>query len=165
MDITFENLDTSHQTPVMDIFNYYIENSFAAFPCSVLPYAAFAKLLEKANGYPAYCVKDAGTDKVIGFCFLSPHSPFPTFRQTAEITYFISHQTTGRGIGKQCLSRLEEDAVRMGIRTILAIISSKNRMSLAFHEKNGFTATGRLKNVGRKFDELFDVVIMQKDLL
>lgn len=164
MKIAFEKMDDSHQTAVMDIFNDYIEHSFAAFPSHKLPYPAYAKLMEKAGAYPAYSVKDADSGRVVGFCFLSAYNPFPTFNRTAEISYFLAKDVTGRGIGTQCLARLENDALQRGIRTLLATISSKNTGSIAFHEKHGFTHCGTLKNVGQKFNESFDVVIMQKNI-
>jgi phosphinothricin acetyltransferase len=47
---------------------------------------------------------------------------------------------------------------------LLANISSKNMESLTFHKKHGFFECGRMYEVGEKFNELFDVIWMQKDL-
>jgi phosphinothricin acetyltransferase len=52
----------------------------------------------------------------------------------------------------------------MGLRTILAGISSLNPKSLAFHERQGFVQCGRFLNVGRKWGKDFDVVWMQKTI-
>ena len=165
MNTDFEPLGPSHQQRVMDIFNYYIENSFAAYPETKLPAEFFHMFLDIAKKYPAYAIKPAGEEKVIGFCLLRPYSPFSSFRETAEISYFISEEYVGMGLGKKALHVLEEDAKKMGIQTILADISSENKESIAFHRKNGFIECGRMKEIGIKTGKHFDVVWMQKKIV
>jgi phosphinothricin acetyltransferase len=164
MQIKFEKMGIEHQTSIMKIFNYYIENSTAAFPASTLPEQFFAMLMEKAKGYPAYAIIDSETLEVAGFCLLSAYNPFSTFKETANISYFISLNYVGKGIGTQCLEVLEIEAIQMGIKHIIAEISSENQQSLKFHIKHGFKICGSLKNVGSKFNRKFDLVYMQKDL-
>ena len=126
MNITFEKLGNTHQKEVMDIFNYYVENSFAAFSETRLPDIFFEKIMEKIQDYPAYAIKDSDTGAIAGFCYLSAYHPFPTFKHTAQISYFILPHYTHAGAGKMSLDILETDAKKRGIRTILADISSKN---------------------------------------
>lgn len=159
-EVCFEPMDHSHQQDVMDIFNHYIAHSFAAYPENLLPEPFFERILEMTKGYPAYVIKTGR--KCAGFCFLRAYNPHSTFRTTAEITYFIHPDHTGMGLGKLALERLEGEARLMGIRSILASISSLNDQSLAFHRKNGFTECGRLKGIGMKKQTTFDVVWMQK---
>ncbi len=164
MAVQFEALQEGHAREVMDIFNFYIAHGFAAYPETALPESFFGKLLEMTAGYPAFAMKDAEGGGTIGFCFLRPYNPFATFKKTAEITYFIKPDFTGRGLGAQALARLELEAKGKGIRFLLASISSKNEMSLAFHKKNGFWQCGNFKNIGEKRGEPFSVVWMQKEL-
>ena len=164
MNITFEKLGNTHQKEVMDIFNYYVENSFAAFSETRLPDIFFEKIMEKIQDYPAYAIKDSDTGAIAGFCYLSAYHPFPTFKHTAQISYFILPHYTHAGAGKMSLDILETDAKKRGIRTILADISSKNPQSIPFHEKYGFKRCAQLEKVGHKFGEDFDVIIMQKEL-
>lgn len=159
-----EKMGIEHQKSIMKIYNYYIENSTAAFPASTLPEQFFAMLMEKVKGYPAYAIINSETNEVIGFCCLSAYNPFSTFKETAVITYFISQDYVGKGIGGKCLEKLETDALQMGIKHIIAEISSDNQQSQRFHTKNGFKTCGVLKNIGNKFDRNFDVIYMQKDL-
>lgn len=164
MELKFEPLAEHHAAAVMEIFNYYIENSFAAYPETPLPLPFFNKLLEMNQGYPAYAIVDGLNDSVIGFCMMRPYNPLPTFRETAELTYFIDQQFVGKGIGKTVLDKLEEDAKDHGIRNLLANISSKNEQSIAFHRRQGFSECGRLAGIGKKKGEVFDVVWMEKRL-
>ena len=147
----------------MDIFNHYVENSFAAYPETRLPYEAFDMFMQMSKGYPTGSIKDE-KGNIVGFGMLRTHNPMPTFLQTAQVTYFIHPDHTGKGLGTRLLAFLEKGGRERGIRTILANISSLNPRSIAFHQKNGFKECGRFKKVGKKNGREFDTVWMQKML-
>jgi L-amino acid N-acyltransferase YncA len=58
MTYTFEKMTDQHRTAVIDIFNYYITNSFAAYPEESVGYEVFDHFLDMAQGYPSVAVKD-----------------------------------------------------------------------------------------------------------
>ncbi len=164
MTYEFVRISEAHRNEVMRIFNYYVEHSFAAYPEEPLPDIFFDKVLEMTKGYPAYVIFKKPKNKVCGFCFLRPYHPFSVFRETAEISYFIEESETGKGLGGQALKLLEEKAKEMGIRNILASISSLNEGSIRFHRHHGFRECGRFLNIGKKMKEDFDVIWMQKEI-
>jgi L-amino acid N-acyltransferase YncA len=163
MSYSLEPLTEMHREPVIDIFNHYIANSFAAYPEAEVGYAFFDLFLGMARGCRVVVAK-AGPGDVVGFAFLHPYHPLSTFRRTAEITYFIHPAHIWRGIGSALLENLIEGARCLGVDCLLANISSRNGDSLAFHRKHGFEECGRFKGVGRKFGEDFDIVWMQRHL-
>lgn len=163
MAVTIEKLNPDHCVPVINIFNHYVENSFAAYPETRVPYEMFDMFLGIADKYPAVAAKDE-SGEIIAFGMLRPYHPMSTFQRTAEITYFISPGRTGEGLGRVLLNYLEEEAKKNDVDTILADISSINEGSIAFHLKNGFKECGRFEKVGRKFGRDFDQVWMQKRL-
>ncbi|RPH33431.1 MAG: N-acetyltransferase family protein [Bacteroidales bacterium] len=164
MNYSFEPLVESHRIPVIDIYNHYIENGFAAYPEKKVPYEFFDNFLEKTKGYPAFSILNDSTKSILGFCFLKPYHPFPVFKETVEITYFIEPIEVGKGIGKKALQLLEDKGRIMGIKQILASISSLNEQSIAFHRKNGFKECGRFHRIINKNGIRFDIVWMQKEL-
>jgi L-amino acid N-acyltransferase YncA len=164
MALQFELMTEEYGKEVMDIFNYYIENSYAAYLEEKLPYGFFAKFLEMTKGYPAYVIKNNSDGEVIGFCFLRAYSPLPVFREAAEITYFIKIDEVGKGIGEKALMLLENEGRKMGIMYLLASISSYNAQSIHFHKKHGFIECGRFLNIGKKKGRNFDVVWMEKQI-
>jgi L-amino acid N-acyltransferase YncA len=161
MDYSLEPMGTDHRKPVIDIYNHYIEKSWAAYPDEPVGYGLYDRFLEMVRGYPSVVVK-AESGQVVGFAFLRAFLPAATFSRTAEITYFILPDHTHRGIGRTILENFEKEAVKAGVDILLASISSRNGLSLEFHKKYGFAECGRLRSVGRKFGEDFDVVWMQK---
>jgi len=162
MNYEFVNLSLDDRKDVLDIFNYYVETSFAAFPDEPAGDEFFERLLTLCQGYPAMVVRAEG--RTVGFVLLRAYHPAATFRKTAEITYFLRPEHTGRGVGSRVLELLSEEARKMGIENLIATVSSRNEQSLRFHQRAGFQCRGRLRSVGRKFDQDFDVVLFQKRL-
>ncbi len=163
MSYSLKPLNERHRKPVIDIFNYYVENSFAAYPDSPVGNEFFDRLIDLSKGYPAVAVT-TNDEKVIGFGMLRRYHYANTFNKTVEITYFISPEHTRKGIGTLMLNYFFEESRKRGIDTILASISSLNEESLNFHLKHGFVECGRFKKIGHKLGKDFDVVWMQKKL-
>jgi len=163
MAFRMDPLSLADRGAVVHIFNYYIENTFAAFPEDRVTDEFFDWLLRLSRGYMALTVKDKN-GRVIGFGLLRSHSPVPTLSRTAEISYFILPEYTRKGIGRALLEKLIEEAKTKKLTSLLACISSLNDGSIAFHRKNGFVECGCFQGIGIKKGKVFDVLWMQKML-
>jgi L-amino acid N-acyltransferase YncA len=148
---------------VIDIFNHYTRNGFAAYTEEVVDYGAIELFREMTQGYPFVVIETEG-GALAGFAFLRPFHRMEVFSRAAEITYFILPAHTRRGLGEKLLEIMTEEARRRSIDTILASISSLNEPSILFHEKNGFIRCGCFKAVGKKFNRDFDMIWMQKQI-
>lgn len=160
MDYNIRKVNNNDGQQIIDIFNYYIENSFAAFLDHKLEYDAFQPLLTMINGYPFYAVEEETA--IIGFGFIGKYHPSAAFNKVAELTYFILPPYTHRGLGTRLFNILSAEAKKLGIETLLANITSLNHTSINFHLALGFTECGRFARIGRKNNVEFDVVWMQK---
>lgn len=161
MKISIEPVIKEDGKAIIDIFNHYIETSFAAFPEHAVPYQLFDQFRKISEGYPFFVARDVA-NAVLGFAMLRPYSPMPVFSRTTEISCFVAPEHKARGIGTALQERLIQEAKTIGITTILAGISSLNNESLAFHRRSGFIECGRFINIGKKWGRDFDVVWMQK---
>ncbi len=161
MTVTLQPMTEADRIPVVDLFNFYIENTFAAYPDRKVAYDFFDRLWRPQEGYPALTTRAEGKG-MVGFGLLRPYHPLSVFSRTAEISYFLKPEWTRKGLGRMLLTRLEAMGRERGITSILASISSLNRPSLEFHRQNGFEPCGRLKKVGEKKGRVFDVIYMQK---
>lgn len=165
MKIRFDRMAEGDREAVIDLFNHYVENSFAAYPEVKVPYGLFDQFLKLTEGYPAFTARDeAKADRFVGFAFLRPYNRMPSFLRAAEITYFIDPEYVGRGIGAMMLDRIVAEAMRKGVDTILANVSSLNQASLRFHKRQGFEECGRFRRVARKKGRDLDAVWMQRIL-
>ena len=104
MKIHLEPFSAEVGGAVIDIFNNYVENSFAAYPDQIVPYEFFDMFLKMSTVYPTVVAKDE--NEVVGFGMLRTHSPIPTFSHPAELSYFFKHGYKNRGIGSLMLEHL-----------------------------------------------------------
>ena len=145
------------------LFNYYVTHSFSAYPDSVVELSFIQKLMSNYGDYPCYIIEQ-DEKGLAGFGMLRKHHFASSFNRVAELTYFIYPDFTSIGLGSQLIEKLLAEAKKREIESVLASISSKNTQSIRFHKKHGFKQCGRFLKIGKKFNEDFDVIWMQKFL-
>jgi L-amino acid N-acyltransferase len=102
--------------------------------------------------------------KVVGWSALSRWSERRAYADTAETSFYMSSQFRGRGIGRRLKEATIVEARRLGFHTLIARVAEGSAESLHLNETMGFVRIGMLKEVGRKFDRLIGVHILQKML-
>ena len=60
--------------------------------------------------------------------------------------------------------KLEDDAREMGLKNLIALLSTKNKISTKFYYKYGFKSCGIIQNIVKKFDTEFGIIILKKTL-
>jgi phosphinothricin acetyltransferase len=160
MDTRIRSVLDADWKPIAAIFNHFVTDSFAAYPDQPVD-ESFFRDRHVANPLLPFVVAE-NRGRVVGFAYLSPFHPASTMRQSASITYFIHPEFTGMGIGTAFLEHLLEAGSALGITNFLAHISSLNTGSIRFHQRHGFTECGRFIDVGRKLDQSFDMVWLQR---
>jgi phosphinothricin acetyltransferase len=161
-EITIRPATRNDAPEIARIFNYYVRKSFAAFPDREVGSSFILQLPEQAKDSGCYAVESEG--EFIGFGMIRPLYPFPNLTAAGEVSYFISPGFTGQGTGTRLIGVLEGRARELGMSSLVARVSSRNRKSIRFHRKNGFSICGRIRRIGTKFGKSFDVVILQKFL-
>jgi phosphinothricin acetyltransferase len=156
-------MEERHRRGVVDVFNYYVQNSFAAYPDTTFGYEFFDTLLGMCQAHGAL-VAETANGEVVGFALLKSYHPARTFSHTAEVSYFILPTHTRKGLGKLLLDRIVEMGKSLGVNCLVASVSSRNQESLEFHHKWGFTECGHLRDVGLKFGQTFGVVWFQRGI-
>jgi phosphinothricin acetyltransferase len=154
--------DQTQWQEVADIFNYYILNSMAAFSDQVVGADHYKNHWSNHRNYPFYLIQE--NNITIGFGFLSPLHLAPTMEHSVTCTYFIHPASVERGLGKSLLELLVADGSASRAEQFFVSISSKNTISLSFHERHGFERCGRLKSVGIKNGHTFDLIWMQRSV-
>ena len=99
---------------------------------------------------------------IAGWASLNKYSDRFAYRQTAENSLYIKKAYQGQGVGKALLKSVLEEGQKRGLHTVLARITEGNEVSIRLHESEGFVLVGTMKEVGKKFDRLLDVHLLQK---
>lgn len=101
---------------------------------------------------------------LVGYASYGPFRAPSGYRLSAEHSIYVREDARGHGIGKALLLALIERARGQGLHALIGGVDGDNELSIALHKKFGFEVTGRLPEVGRKFDRWLTLVFLQKTL-
>jgi phosphinothricin acetyltransferase len=99
---------------------------------------------------------------VIGWASLSEWSSRCAYAGTAEISLYIKEEFRGKGAGRRLLEDILQAGEKAGLHTVLARITTANAVSIHLHKSVGFEQVGIMREVGKKFGRMLDVLLMQR---
>jgi phosphinothricin acetyltransferase len=143
------------------LYRHYVEESRISFE-EVAPDAAEIARRMASPVHPWLVAEHEGT--LLGFASTSPMRNRPAYRWSVETGIYLDASAQGRGLGRKLLGAHVELLERQGFVTAIAGIALPNEVSVALHEKLGFTLSGIERGVGFKLGEWVDVGRWQKDL-
>ncbi|MPQ70648.1 MULTISPECIES: GNAT family N-acetyltransferase [Pseudomonas] len=117
----------------------------------------------QGQAYPILVIVDSA-DTVLGYASFGDWRPFEGFRHTVEHSVYVRSDQRGNGLGPQLMAVLIERARDCGKHVMVAAIESGNAASIRLHERQGFTITGQMPQVGVKFGRWLDLTFMQLTL-
>ncbi|MDE1145314.1 MAG: GNAT family N-acetyltransferase [Azospirillaceae bacterium] len=152
---------------IVEILNHAIVHTTAVWSLEPTSVAARTPWLaeRQAKGFPVLVATDgpdAPPGEILGFASYGDFRPFAGYLHTVENSLYVDAAARGRGIGHALLAALLKRAEAAGLHAMIAGIEAGNETSIRLHERFGFTETGRLPQVGRKFDRWLDLVFLQK---
>lgn len=115
---------------------------------------------EHGKRYPIIVAQE--NERIAGWASLSEWSDRCAYSETVEISLYVESASQGRGIGKALMNSIMEVGEKAGFHTVIARIADGNEVSVHIHEQAGFDHIGVMREVGRKFDRVIDVYLMQK---
>jgi L-amino acid N-acyltransferase len=120
--------------------------------------------LEARSGAHVVVVAEDPKGAVCGFASLSPYRQRPAYSTTVEDSVYVDPAHQGKGVGRLLLTELVELASAHGFHSMIARIVGGHATSIALHTACGFEIVGTEREVGRKFRNGLDVVVMQRML-
>lgn len=119
-----------------------------------------------SQGYPMFVVVDNDPDsehfqQTVGYATYGDFRSFSGYRHTVEHSVYLRADQRGKGLAVPLMEKLIEHARGIGKHVMVAAIEGENQASIRLHEKLGFQQTGRMPEVGVKFGEWLDLVLMQ----
>jgi len=160
---TITQANESHFSGIAKVLSYFVEKNLTTDLGFFAGDESISTYLQGLATLPFVVVLH--NDAPIGFGLLKHDCKAETFSHSAELSYYILPEHTGKGITSALFKILEEGAGRMGIWNLFMAISSKRSDCFSFHRKMGYVECGRLPKVGYKNDSYFDIVYFHKSLL
>jgi phosphinothricin acetyltransferase len=163
MKLRFEDITGEDLEFIKELYDYYILNSTATYYTETISTDELREFIPVGDKkYRSFLIRIG--DGIAGFCYLSRYKKRQAYDRTAEVSLYLKPECTGRGIGKEALRYLEEEAKKNGISVLIGIISGDNGNSIRLFEKCGYEKCAHYKQIGEKFNRILDVVAYQKIL-
>ena len=156
-------VEDKYLSQILDIYNYYVENSIATYACDKVELNEIRKMVyydDKRFG--AFVILDG--EDVVGYCILGQFNKKKGYSGTGEITIYLKDGCTGRGIGKIAVEFLENKALERHFHVLLAHVTVTNEPSVKLFDKLGYQKIGPLKEVGNKFGQVLSDYYFHKML-
>jgi phosphinothricin acetyltransferase len=146
---------------VAAIYRPYVEASHFTFEESPPDPAEIA--VRMGNPLHPWLVAEAD-ERLLGYASSAPMRSRAAYRWSVETGIYLASNAQGRGVGERLLTAHLEMLERQGFVTAIAGIALPNEVSVALHEKLGFTLFGIERGVGFKLGRWVDVGRWQRDL-
>jgi phosphinothricin acetyltransferase len=142
---------------ICNIYNYYIENTAITFEITPISESEMRQRIHETvlAGYLFYIGERNG--KMIGYYYTHHWHNRCAYKCTAEVSIYLDRHETGKGYGAQLFEHLLSHIDKSATHVLIAGICIPNESSVRLHEKFGFKQTSHMKEIGRKFDQWWDV--------
>ena len=148
---------------ILNIYAPYVQNTAISFEYRVPTLEEFTdRFLDITARFPWLVWEEQG--QVLGYVYASLPFGRAAYRWVAASSIYLAPAAQGKGIGTKLYAALEAVLAALGYRKTYAIITSDNPGSLRFHERNGFHFLCEFPECGVKFQKLYNVIWMEKNL-
>ncbi len=161
--VRIRDADADDAADIARIYNHDVLESTATFDTEAkTPEERTVWLATHDAAHPVLVAETGGGVRAWG-C-LTKWAERPAWRHTVEVSVYVDLDARGQGLGSGLMTALMERASDAGHHAVIGQIVAGNDASLALARRLGFEEVGRLLDVGRKFNEWLDVVLMEKRL-
>jgi len=162
MTITIRPATLEDATAIAALQRQIIDTTLATFTTTHRTPADWQEDIRRSTPPVLLAETDAG--QFLGYATYGSFRGGVGYARTGEHSIYLTEAARGRGVGRKLLTQLENEAQEQGIHVLVAAISSANPAAQAFHAACGYSEVGRLPQVGRKWGQWLDLVLMQKIL-
>jgi L-amino acid N-acyltransferase YncA len=133
----------------LEIYNWYILNSYATFETEPLSLEQFRQRVHNiVQKYPWIVLEEE--KKVIGYAYLSAFNERAAYNWTCDLAIYLDHEKRGKGAGSLLIDTILDLARRDGYHMMTSIVTEGNTASEHLHEKFGFQKLALFPKVGYK---------------
>jgi phosphinothricin acetyltransferase len=165
MPLKVRDANLSDAENILAIYNYAVVSTASVWteePANIVSRRNWLRQ-RVDDGFPVLVAEADGL--LAGFASFGQFRPWPGFRHTVENSIFVSPDFHRMGIGKLLMQALIGRGISERRHVMVACIEANNVASVRLHESLGFVRTALLPEVGTKFGEWLDLLIMQRFLL
>lgn len=164
MEYQIIKAEKKHLRDILNIYNYYVENSTATYFTHLLSIQEMKnRVFFENKKYGTFIILNK-INEVIGYFILGQYNKKEGYDNTAEISIYIKPAYTKKGLGQLALEFLEKEAKKHNIHVLIGAVTEENNASIRLFEKLGYIKCAYFKEVGYKFGKILNDIYFQKIL-
>lgn len=147
------------------IYNYYVLNTPVTFDIkeqSVEERRIWFKQFALTGHYRLLVAAEG--KKILAYAATTRFRPKAAYQTTVESSVYCAVDAVGQSLGTWLYRALFETISGEDINRIVAGITLPNPASEALHRRFGFKPVGVFSEIGRKFDQYWDILWMERPL-
>jgi len=155
-------LNQEYAPQILEIFNDAILNSAALYdynPWTLDTMKSWFEMKTEHN-FPVIGIVDQ-EKRLLGFGTYGVFRIRPAYKYTVENSLYVHKDFRGKGLGKILLDEIIKNAISQNYHCIVGVIDSSNTTSISLHKSFGFRFSGRIEQVGYKFNRWLDADFYQ----
>ena len=151
-----------HAAAMLVSFNDAIVNSTALYDYKPRTMESMASWFEaKAKGGFPVIGMENGAGDLMGFASFGTFRAWPAYKYSVEHSVYVDARFRGQGVGRRLLEELIAAARARYFHVLIGGIDATNTVSIALHERLGFTHCGTVRQAGFKFGRWLDLAFYQ----
>ncbi len=149
----------------VSLYNYYVTETTMTFETVALSEEAFAARVSTiTKRFPYLVYEDDRTGDILGYSYLNVYSERLAYRFTCDLSIYVKRGHHNVGIGHMLYRAIEKLAYAQGFYAIFSIVSAENKVSLKFHERQGFSRIADLDDMAFKMGRWIGIRYYRKFL-
>ena len=160
MPVTIRPADTADAAAIAAVYNQGIAERNATFETDPRSVADVEARLRDQLRYPTLVADEDGA--VVGWAGVSTYRPRACYSGIGEFSIYVDRNARGRGIGRQLLEALADEARGRGYWKLVSRIFPSNEASRRLCRACGFREVGVYEKHGRLDGRWTDVIIVER---
>ena len=151
-----------HADAILEILNEAIVNSTALFDYQPRTAAMMTDWFDAKDrgGYPVIGI-ESDEGELIGFGSYGTFRAWPAYQYSVEHSLYVKDGFRGRRLGKILLREIIAAVAGQNYHVLIGGIEATNAISIALHERMGFSHCGTIAHAGYKFGRWLDLAFYQ----
>lgn len=150
---------------LLDIYNHYVIHTPVNFdiePRTLAQREVWFGEFSTSGKYQCFVAEEDG--KAIGYACSTRFKEKAAYGTTIETSIYCAPDCAGRGLGRLLYTTLFDALKGEDIHRAFGGITLPNAASVGLHEAMGFRHIGTYGQVGRKFDQFWDVGLYLRNM-
>lgn len=143
---------------LLTIYNYEVKYGVSTFDLNPKSMEEWEKWFAAHPGgdHPLLVAEEDG--HAVGYASLSSYREKEAYRTTVELSLYVHKDYRHRGIATALMeSILSLARENENLHTVVSVITTENEVSIALHERFGFSPCGVIHDVGMKFGRYLSI--------